>query len=100
MDADSVRTIEPMFNEKRMLATVRSLAALFLVCATATLAHAQGVQTGTIRGVVHDEQGLAVPGVTVTVTSPALQGVAHRGHRFDRRLHDAEPAAGRLYRHL
>jgi hypothetical protein len=45
-----------------------------LVFATAALAHAQGVQTGTIRGVVHDEQGLAVPGVTVTVTSPALQG--------------------------
>src|SRR5689334_5392929 len=34
---------------------------------------AQGVQTGTIRGTVHDDQGLAVPGVTVTVTSPALQ---------------------------
>ena len=37
-------------------------------------AFAQGVQTGTIRGTVHDEQGLAVPGVTVTATSPALQG--------------------------
>ncbi len=35
---------------------------------------AQGVQTGTIRGVVHDDQGLAIPGVTVTITSPALQG--------------------------
>jgi hypothetical protein len=37
-------------------------------------AFAQGVQTGTIRGVVRDDQGLAVPGVTVTATSPALQG--------------------------
>src|SRR5262245_49290722 len=37
-------------------------------------AFAQGVQTGTIRGVVRDAQDLAVPGVTVTVTSPALQG--------------------------
>jgi hypothetical protein len=38
-------------------------------------AFAQGVQTGTIRGTVKDMQELAVPGVTVTVTSPALQGV-------------------------
>ena len=37
-------------------------------------AFAQGIQTGTIRGTVHDDQGLAVPGVTVAVTSPALQG--------------------------
>jgi carboxypeptidase family protein/TonB-dependent receptor-like protein len=35
---------------------------------------AQGVQTGTIRGIVNDQQELAIPGVTVTVTSPALQG--------------------------
>jgi outer membrane receptor for ferrienterochelin and colicin len=38
------------------------------------VAAAQGVQTGTIRGVVRDQQNLAVPGVTVTATSPALQG--------------------------
>lgn len=37
-------------------------------------AYGQGVQTGTIRGKVQDQQGLAVPGVTVTATSPALQG--------------------------
>src|SRR5499427_8703980 len=37
-------------------------------------AFAQGVQTGTIRGVVKDAQNLPVPGVTVTATSPALQG--------------------------
>lgn len=30
--------------------------------------------TGTIRGHVSDAQGLALPGVTVSVTSPALQG--------------------------
>ena len=35
---------------------------------------AQGVQTGTIRGMVKDQQDLAVPGVTITATSPALQG--------------------------
>lgn len=35
---------------------------------------AQGVQTGTIRGSVVDQQGLPVGNVTVTLTSPALQG--------------------------
>jgi outer membrane receptor protein involved in Fe transport len=35
---------------------------------------AQGVQTGTIRGTVTDQQDLAVPGVAVTASSPALQG--------------------------
>jgi hypothetical protein len=38
------------------------------------IAAAQGIQTGTIRGTVVDQQGLTVPGVTVTATSPALQG--------------------------
>lgn len=36
-------------------------------------AHAQST-TGTIRGHVNDSQGLALPGVTVTLTSPNLQG--------------------------
>ena len=40
-----------------------------------TIASAQGVQTGTIRGTVTDAQGLPVPGVSVTASSPALQGV-------------------------
>jgi outer membrane receptor for ferrienterochelin and colicin len=48
--------------------------ALTLLASFAPFAAAQGVQTGTIRGTVLDQQGLAVPGVTVTVTSPALQG--------------------------
>jgi len=64
-----------MFNsEPRGIPFVRSLITIVLICASAAIAGAQGVQTGTIRGIVHDEQGLAVPGVTVTVTSPALQG--------------------------
>ena len=53
---------------------VSHLLAAWLVCATAATSFAQGVQTGTIRGVVKDQQGLPTPGVTVTVTSPALQG--------------------------
>jgi len=45
-----------------------------LVLALAGSVFAQGVQTGSIRGVVKDAQGLTTPGVTVTATSPALQG--------------------------
>jgi hypothetical protein len=40
----------------------------------ATLATAQGLQTGILSGVVKDPEGLPLPGATVTVTSPALQG--------------------------
>jgi len=50
------------------------LVALFIVVA-ATLASAQGNPTGVIRGVVTDPDGLPLPGVTITVSSPALQGV-------------------------
>ena len=46
--------------------------ALLLACSATSFA--QGVQTGTIRGTVKDQQGLALPGATVTATSPALQG--------------------------
>jgi hypothetical protein len=49
-------------------------AAAALLLAYASSGFAQGVQTGTVRGTVKDTQGLPMPGVTVTVTSPALQG--------------------------
>jgi hypothetical protein len=48
--------------------------AAVLVVVFSNSGFAQGVQTGAIRGVVKDAQGLVVPGVTVTATSPALQG--------------------------
>lgn len=48
--------------------------ALALVC-FATAAFAQGRQTGTVVGTVTDRDGLVIPGATVTLTSPALQGV-------------------------
>ena len=51
-----------------------TLYALALMLGIHSSAFAQGVQTGTIRGTVQDQQGLAVPGVAVTATSPALQG--------------------------
>jgi len=47
----------------------RSLVVLALLLATAAIAAAQGT-TGTISGRIVDPQGLAVPGVTVTVTGP------------------------------
>lgn len=53
-----------------------SLVGLVLACVLglATGAQAQGVQTGTLTGSVKDKDGLVLPGVTVTVQSPALQG--------------------------
>ncbi|MGQ0736127.1 MAG: TonB-dependent receptor domain-containing protein [Acidobacteriota bacterium] len=44
---------------------------LVLGCSTATDVVAQ-VGDGSLRGVVKDEQGAAMPGVTITATSPAL----------------------------
>lgn len=45
-----------------------------LVAGMAPAVAAQGVQTGTVSGAVTDQQGLALPGVTVTASSPAMQG--------------------------
>src|SRR5438876_569962 len=52
----------------------RALLALSVILLQTTLSFAQGSQTGTLRGLVKDDQGLLAPGVTVTVSSPALQG--------------------------
>jgi hypothetical protein len=51
-----------------------TLVATWLISGVPATSFAQGVQTGTIRGVVKDQQGLPTPGVTVTATSPSLQG--------------------------
>jgi hypothetical protein len=47
------------------------LATLFLIAAGPVLAQ---TQTGTITGVVTDDQGAVMPGVTVSIQSPALIG--------------------------
>jgi hypothetical protein len=52
----------------------RVLAVLSVFLAFAPMTFAQGTQTGIISGNVASNDGAALPGVTVTVTSPALQG--------------------------
>jgi hypothetical protein len=50
------------------------LVTCLLVLAVAARVGAQGSQTGTITGTIQSSDGLSLPGVTVAVTSPALQG--------------------------
>src|SRR5574341_1416559 len=60
----------------RAMRTLTRSARVWIAVATwlgAAAAYAQST-TGTISGRVVDAQGLAVPGVTITVTSPNLQG--------------------------
>src|SRR5216684_2759791 len=69
----------PGANLRGVEATRRTIMKHVILCAAVWLTFiatgfAQGIQTGTIRGVVKDSQNLPVPGVTVTVTSSALQG--------------------------
>src|SRR5260370_19495936 len=61
----------------RILRTWLMVAATLITVANAVWA--QGVQTGTITGAVKSADGLSVPGVTVTVASPALQGLRSAG---------------------
>ena len=53
---------------------MRMVAGAALVLLVASIAPAQTVPTGTLTGRVVDPAALVMPGVTVTVTSPALQG--------------------------
>ena len=54
---------------------ISRIAGALLLCALASMAHAQGLATGNISGRVTDEAtGKSLPGVTVTVSGPALQG--------------------------
>jgi len=54
----------------RLTAVVLALALFGL----APMAEAQNSRTGALSGVVTDDQGGALPGVTITVTSPQLMG--------------------------
>jgi len=55
---------------KRLRGCLLALALVLM----ASPAIAQGLQTGSLQGTVQDAGGLILPGVTVTVTSPSLQG--------------------------
>ena len=48
--------------------------ALALVAGLASGAGAQGLQTGDITGTITSNDGLSIPGATVTIESPAIQG--------------------------
>ncbi len=50
------------------------LVLLVLPLLVATQVWAQGLPTGTLNGRVTDQDGIGLPGVTVTAKSPALQG--------------------------
>ena len=57
---------------KHVFRTLAQFASLAVVMTT--IAAAQGLQTGEIAGRVSSQDGLSLPGVTVTVRSAALQG--------------------------
>ena len=50
------------------------LVLLVLPLLAASLSWAQGIPTGLLNGRINDEGGAALPGVSITITSPALQG--------------------------
>ena len=64
-------------NHRHAMSTLvgRAFVALALAAALQTQAAAQGNPTGTLSGHVTDAGNLPVPGATVTVSSPVLQGV-------------------------
>ena len=58
-----------------MTRTSRCLWAAALLLAAQTAVFGQGNPTGAVSGQVVDPEGLALPGVSVTAQSPAMQGV-------------------------
>src|SRR4026208_2243727 len=80
-------------NEHKVIQ--RALVAVSILVLQATLSFGQRNQTGTLRGLVGDDQGLNIPGVTVTVSSPALQGtrVATTGQDGTHSLRALPPGA-------
>jgi hypothetical protein len=47
---------------------------LLLTCGLTSIGFAQGRQTGSIHGIVFDEEGTPLPGATITLSGPALMG--------------------------
>lgn len=56
------------------MGTTKTLAVLAALMVATSVAAAQGVDTGSLRGRVSDASGAALPGVTVTAASAAVMG--------------------------
>src|SRR5262245_9641867 len=65
-------TLSAAFRPRAALLDSLVIVALALVFAIPTVSAAQSAANGTIRGKVADETGAALPGVSVTIASPAL----------------------------
>src|SRR5262245_23049329 len=63
-----------VIETRAMTKSVRVLLTCVALALVASIASAQGVQTGTLTGTVRDQANLPLPGAAVTVTSTALQG--------------------------
>ncbi|REJ82713.1 MAG: hypothetical protein DWQ36_20050 [Acidobacteria bacterium] len=70
---DRIHGERPAWRQPLGLAAHLALSTLALLTITAAVG-AQGVQTGQLRGVVQDENGAPLPGVSITAESAALQG--------------------------
>ena len=68
-----------------------------IVCLGFAGAAAAQTTSGTISGHVEDISGGVLPGVTVTATSPALQGARMATHDSERRLRHLSAPTGRLH---
>jgi hypothetical protein len=68
-----MKSLVTMPNLRRALRAAFCLAAVLV---SASPALGQGVQTGTLVGVVESSDGQPLPGVIVEATSPSHQGVA------------------------
>src|SRR5882672_11150758 len=64
----------PFKPRRKVMKRVFMVLACLSLLTPAPLASAQGVQTGTITGTVQSVDGLSLPGVLVTASSPVLQG--------------------------
>ena len=53
---------------------IRPFVMALAVLSVASMVLAQGVQTGSLRGLITDPDGGALPGVTITAASPAIMG--------------------------
>ena len=62
----------PLLGRRHSSGAALQFLVFIVLVLIAALAHAQ-VGTGTIEGRVTDESGATIPGVTVTISSPALQ---------------------------